>query len=187
MSCDTDKQPTLRTARLILRPFVLEDAPVVQQLAGDRAVANTTLAIPHPYEDGVAEAWIAAHSQQFQERKKCIFAVTLRDVPQVIGALELGLTLPDACGELGYWIGQAFWNRGYCTEAAHAVVNYGFSGLGLNRIQGRHLTRNTASGRVLLKLGLHHEGRLRQHRRAGPVFEDLDIYGALNTHPCCRT
>ena len=182
MSCDTDKQPILRTERLILRPFVLEDASVVQRLAGDRAVADTTLAIPHPYEDGVAEAWIAAHCQQFQERKKCIFAVTLRDIPQVIGAVELGLTLPHARGELGYSIGRTFWNRGYCTEAAQAVVDYGFSALGLHRIQGRHLTRNPASGRVLLKLGMHHEGRLRQHRRAGPVFEDVDIYGALNTH-----
>jgi [ribosomal protein S5]-alanine N-acetyltransferase len=48
--------PTLQTERLILRPFDLGDAPEVQRLAGDWEIANTTLMVPHPYEDGMAEA-----------------------------------------------------------------------------------------------------------------------------------
>lgn len=55
------KRPTLKTDRLILHPFVLSDATVVQQLAGSRNVADTTLFVPHPYLDGMAESWIAAH------------------------------------------------------------------------------------------------------------------------------
>ena len=50
--------PTLQTAQLVLRPFTLEDAPAVQRLAGAHEVASTTLTIPHPYEDGMAEEWI---------------------------------------------------------------------------------------------------------------------------------
>ncbi len=49
----------LVTSRLLLRPFTLDDAPSVQRLAGDVAVADTTDRVPHPYEDGMAEAWIA--------------------------------------------------------------------------------------------------------------------------------
>ncbi len=176
---NTDPQPTLTTERLILRPFVLEDAPTVQRLAGDRAVADTTERIPHPYEDGMAEAWIATHAQQFRDRKECTFAIVLKDGQQVIGGVSLSLTMAHARGELGYWIGREFWNRGYCTEAARAVVEYGFSGLGLHRIQGRHLSRNPASGRVMAKLGMQHEGRLREHTRKWDVFEDVDLYGKI--------
>jgi hypothetical protein len=71
---NTETQPTLTTERLILRPFVPADAKAVQRLAGDRAIADTTERIPHPYEDGMAEAWIATHAQQFRERKGCTFA-----------------------------------------------------------------------------------------------------------------
>ncbi|MDA1095813.1 MAG: GNAT family N-acetyltransferase [Chloroflexi bacterium] len=176
---NTETQPTITTERIILRPFSPEDAPVVQRLAGDRAVADTTERIPHPYEDGMAEAWIATHPQQFIERKECTFAIVLNDGEQVIGAVGLTLTMTHARGELGYWIGIEFWNQGYCTEAARAVVEYGFSGLGLHRIQARHLTRNPASGRVMVKLGMQHEGRLREHARKCDVFEDVDVYGVL--------
>ena len=176
---DGDAQPTLTTERLILRPFTMADAPAVQRLAGDRAVADTTERIPHPYEDGMAEAWIATHPQQFREQKECTFAVVPKDGQQVIGAVGLTLAMAHSRGELGYWIGHEYWNRGYCTEAARAVVDYGFSVLGLHRIQARHLTRNPASGRVMAKLGMQHEGRLREHTRKWDVFEDVDVYGVL--------
>lgn len=176
---NTETQPTLTTNRLILRPFAPEDAPDVQRLAGDRAGADTTERIPHPYKDGMAEAWIATHSQQFRDLKECTFAVVLKDDQQVIGGVSLSLTMAHARGELGYWIGREFWNHGYCTEAAQAVVEYGFSVLGLHRIQARRLSRNPASGRVIAKLCMQHEGHLRQHTRKWDVFEDVDIYGVL--------
>ena len=60
-------QPTLETERLILRPFDLSDGPRIQLLAGDESIASTTLNIPHPYEDGMAEEWIRTHQDEFEK------------------------------------------------------------------------------------------------------------------------
>ena len=175
-----DAQPTLKTARLLLRPFTLSDAADVQRLAGDRAVADTTERIPHPYEDGMAEAWISTHAERFRSLEECTFAVLLKDKHELVGAVGLTLTMAHHRGELGYWIGRDYWNRGYATEASRAVIDFGFSVLGLHRIQARHMTRNPTSGRVLEKLGMRHEGRLRGYTLKWGVFEDADIYGILS-------
>ena len=134
---DTERQPTLTTERLILRPFLPSDAPSVQRLAGDRAFGDTTERIPYPYEDGMAGAWIATYRQQFRERKECTFAIVLKDGQQVIGVVGLTLTMTHARGELDYWIGREFWNHGYCTEAARAAVEYGFLGFGTSPRSGQ--------------------------------------------------
>lgn len=174
------QQPVLETARLLLRPFRGEDAPEVQRLAGAFHIACTTLRIPHPYPDGAAEAWIASHPEQFERGEECAFAVTDRSDGRLLGCVGLELCLPHLRAELGYWITKAFWGRGYCTEAVAAVLGYGFEAWNLNRIQAQHFSRNPASGRVMQKLGMSHEGRLRQHLRKWDVFEDVEIYAILH-------
>ena len=62
------KQPTIISDRLILRPFKLADAAVVQRLAGDKVIADTTIKIPHPYRNGIAEQWIKCHKKEFKEK-----------------------------------------------------------------------------------------------------------------------
>ena len=169
----------IETARLVLRPFRMADADDVQRLAGDRAVADTTLNIPHPYEDGLAEKWISNHRDWYERREQAIFAVTLRPAGTLLGAAGLRIDDEDQRAELGYWIGRPFWGQGYCTEAARAVLQFGFEQLGLNRIFAHHFVRNPASGRVMQKLGMAHEGRLPQHVRKWDGFEDLEFYGML--------
>ena len=173
------EQPTLTTKRLILRPFTLEDAPVVQRLAGVREVADTTLNIPHPYRDGVAEAWIMTHKQLFRVGLLATFALVLGASDELIGAIGLRIEALHSRAELGYWVGVAHWGKGYCTEAGREVLAYGFNVLGLMRIHASHLTRNPASGRVMQKLGMRCEGHLRKHIRKNDVLEDLEIYAIL--------
>jgi [ribosomal protein S5]-alanine N-acetyltransferase len=176
---DRHEQPTLATPRLRLRPFELDDAYVVQQLAGAFEIADTSLDIPHPYREGVAEAWILTHKQLFRAGVLANFAVTLRLDGVVIGAIGLRIEPAHRCAELGYWIGHGYWNCGYCTEAAQALLAYGFDMLHLNRIHAAHLSRNPASGRVLQKLGMQHEGTLRQQILKWQRFEDVEKYGLL--------
>lgn len=175
------QRPTLRTRRLVLRPFSFEDAPVVQRLAGDRDIAATTLNIPHPYKGGMAEEWIGTHQEQFEKGEQAVFAITIASTGELVGAIGLGIRTEHRRAELGYWVGKPYWNHGYCTEAAAAVVQWGFDRLGLERIHATHFARNPASGRVMQKLGMKHEGMLRGHIYKWGVPEDLECYGILRS------
>jgi ribosomal-protein-alanine N-acetyltransferase len=173
------ERPIIHTARLMLRPFCEADARAVQRLAGEREVASTTLNIPHPYEDGVAAQWIGTHREQFERGESVVFAVVRRTDDDLVGAIELSISPRDSRAELGYWIGKPFWNNGYCTEAARAIVRFAFEELGMARVTANHVGRNPASGRVMQKAGMMHEGRLRRHVRRWGQFEDLELYGIL--------
>jgi ribosomal-protein-alanine N-acetyltransferase len=173
------KRPVLETQRLILRPFELTDAEDVQRLAGEREIADTTLNIAHPYEDGMAEEWIATHGEGFEAGRLCNFAITLRETGDLVGAMGLVINRRFDHAELGYWIGKPYWGRGYCTEAGQAVISYGFSNLGLHRIHASYFARNRASGRVMRKLGMKQEGVLRGHVKKWDKYEDLVLYAIL--------
>jgi RimJ/RimL family protein N-acetyltransferase len=172
--------PTIHTQRLALRPFEVSDAQVVQSLAGIGDVALTTQNIPHPYEDGMAEAWIASHRPDWDEGKLLTLAIT-EDSEGVVGAMGIRINSVHRRGEIGYWVGLPFWNRGYATESARAFLEFGFGELALNRIQARHMTRNPSSGRVLEKLGMKMEGVQRQHVLARGRFEDVAMYAILRS------
>lgn len=174
-------QRSLSTERLELRPFRLADAGAVQRLAGAREIADTTLTVPHPYEDGVAEQWIASHEEAFHAGRLAAYAITIGSSGELVGAVSLGITPAHALAELGYWIGVPFWGRGYATEAARALVQYGFTDLALNRVQSRHYVRNPASGRVMQKIGMTREGILRQAVRKWGEFEDIVLYSVLSS------
>ena len=174
-------RPTLTTERLVLRPFVLADAPAVQRLAGDREIAANTLLIPHPYPEGAAEEWIKGHDEQ---SPNLIFAITMRGVAlssagEAMGAIGLHIEQKHRRAEIGYWLGVPYWGHGYVTEAARAVVDYAFSDIGVNRVFACHFTRNPASGRVLVKLGMQHEGTMRQHIVKWDEPIDIDYYGIV--------
>lgn len=175
----THMRPTLETPRLFLRPFTLADAPTVRELAGDRDIASTTLNIPHPYEAGMAEAWIASHEEQFERGVLAAYAITRRDDGALVGAVGLAIQPSHARAELGYWVGKPYWGLGYCTEAARALLAYAFGPLRLNRVHACHFTRNPASGRVMRKLGMSYEGRHREHVRKWGAFEDVENFAIL--------
>ncbi len=170
--------PEIRTDRLVLRPLRLSDAPAVRELAGAREVAENTLTIPHPYPEGAAEAWISSLGPAFLRGELAVFALTGED-GRLIGAMGLKIEPEDGIAELGYWVGVPWWGRGYATEAARAVVAYGFRDLSLGRIWARAFVRNPASTRVLEKAGFRHEGTLRRSLRKGDELLDHHVHGIL--------
>jgi RimJ/RimL family protein N-acetyltransferase len=175
------KQPTLKTERLILRPFKMSDATEVRRLAGDKEIASTTLAIPHPYQDTDAPEWIGTHQEKFHQGEMATFAIVLPVENVLIGAIDLNIDRKHERAELGYWIGKPYWNNGYVTEAGRRIIRYGFEELGLNRIFAKHMTRNPSSGRVMEKAGMKYEGCLRQEVKKWGKFEDLNVYSILKS------
>lgn len=177
--------PTLHSERLILRPFTLDDAAEVQRLAGDKDIASTTCAIPHPYEDGMAEEWISSHAEVFENGKGINFAIALKDTDvasksELIGSISIEIDNIDKIGELGYWIGKPYWSCGYCTEAAKVILIYAFDVLKLKSIHAFYLKRNAASGRVLQKIGMYFEECFPKAVEKWGVLEDLVKYNIHN-------
>ena len=176
-------QPTVQTERLVLRPFVAADAVRLSELAGKHRIADTTVSIPHPYSPDQALDDIQKYSEEFILGTGAYFAIALREAPQdlVGGILIKTIDRPHEQGELGYWFDEAYMGRGLVTEAARAMLDYGFNTEGLNRICAYHMVRNDASGNVLARLGMRQEGRLRQMIKKWDVFEDVLVWSILRS------
>lgn len=173
--------PTLAGNRITLRPFKLGDAKRVQQLAGDYAIARTTLNMPHPYEDGLAEAWIGSLADAFAKKTLANFAVTLNSTGELVGSIGLYLTLKHQHGEAGYWIGKPHWGNGYATEALVLLLDFGFNAMNLNRVFARVFSTNPASEKVLTNNGFSYEGTFPEHVLKDEKFIDLKQFGLLRS------
>jgi len=169
----------IRTARLLLRPFTLQDAVEVRRLADDKAIAANALAIPFPYEMGMAEEWIAKHPEWRARGEQIIFAVVLKPEMHLLGALGLddqpapskrGIGILDRPRALGPGLCVRSRRGGDAARVRNARPAPGARGL---------LTRNQASARVLEKAGMAHEGTRRHHVRHWNEFEDVEEYGIL--------
>ena len=167
--------PTLETARLNLRPYNADDIAELVPLIGTREVAATTLRIPHPYTEQDGRDFLAL----LQDPVRIWLAITMREDGQQIGGMGLTVDERHQHAELGYWLGAPYWGRGYATEAALEMLRYGFEDLELHRIFASHFKHNPASGRVLRKLGMRHEGCQREHLRKWDQFVDSELYGIL--------
>jgi [ribosomal protein S5]-alanine N-acetyltransferase len=172
-------QEPISTSRLILRPFRIRDAPRVHELLQDRQIHETVPSVPYPYNNGVAERWIATHQTIYYEERGAVYAICRKN-EELIGAIALTLNRVHRSAALGYWLGVQYWNQGYCTEAAAALVDYGFSTFRCHRIQAQRFETNIGSGRVLEKIGLRQEGRLVDAFLKDGKFRTLILHGLIN-------
>jgi ribosomal-protein-alanine N-acetyltransferase len=180
LSTSPQKQPViLTTERLLLRPLTMEDIPALLPLIGAREVAATTLRIPHPYTVEDAKLFLEYCDGVWAKSEGARFGIFLRDGEKLCGGIGLESHREHNQAELGYWLGVPFWGSGYCTEAVRVVLAYGFGTLCLNRIHAGHYSGNPASGRILRKVGMSYEGRLRQHILKWGEYVDVELYGLL--------
>lgn len=147
--------PILVTERLVLRPPHADDIPELTQLANNRRVAEMLARMPHPYGEAEARSFLAMTGEK--RAAGCVYAVTLADSGAFIGCA--GLNGTDRGLELGYWIGEPYWKRGYATEAAHALVDLAFRATAIDVLNVSCRVINPASRRVIHKCGFQYAGQ----------------------------
>ena len=166
--------------RLLLDAPSDDDVAALVELAGDVAIADTTISVPHPLDEGVAREWLATLAQAVELGSAEHFAIREAAGRPLVGMVSLrGIDREHDQVELSFWIGRPFWGRGYATEAAGAAVDRAFDVLGMNRIVAHHMVRNPASGRVLARLGFRQEGLLRERVKKWGVYEDVVLMALL--------
>ncbi len=149
----------LETDRLLLRPWTLDDAASLYEVAKDPLVGPPAGWPPHKSVDDSREV-IA----QYFLQDGC-FAVTLKDDDNPIGMISLicghrsNLPIPSNEGEISYWIGSNYWGQGLIPEAMRAVIQYGFEQLNLTTQWCGYYEGNEKSKRVQEKCGFrwHHK------------------------------
>jgi len=170
--------PTLETERLTLRAFTLEDAPRVNELARDRRISDITLFIPHPHTLEDALTRIASHPERAAQGQGYSFALTFK-TGELLGGFGLNTHFEHARAEIGYWLGVPYWGQNLMTEAARAIVGWGFETLRLERIQAHVFAGNLGSIRVQEKLGMTLEGKMKKYYRKDGVFIDAELRSVL--------
>lgn len=168
--------PQIETANLILGKIQVSDIPRIIEYAGNKKIANNTLNVPHPYEEKDAISWINFANQGFEEKTHFTFSMRLKSTNEFIGGIGLNINKQFNRAELGYWMAEPFWNKGFTTEALAAILDFGFTKLELNKIFATHLIENPASGKVMIKNGMIKEGELVEHFRKEEIFKSVIQY-----------
>ena len=177
----------LETERLILRDFIKDDWQRVLEYQSDPLYLRYyewTERTPQAAQEFVG--WFLDHQKQ-NPRIKFQLAVTLKSNHLLIGNCGIRLEKAGALqADIGYELDPKHWNHGYATEAAHAILDFGFSRFGLHRVWSWCVADNTGSAHVWEKLGMKLEGRLREKEYFKGRYWDALIYAVLeaewNTH-----
>jgi RimJ/RimL family protein N-acetyltransferase len=182
----------IETERLVLREFHEDDWPAILAYWSDpryQRFYSPSTNIERSVRELVGR-FVAAQAEQ--PRRTWQLAI----VDPVDGRLlgNAGVRVNDpvlAEGNIGYELAPKHWGRGYATEAARAMLDFGFVGLQLHRIWAECVADNVASAHVLEKLGLRQEARFREHQWFRDRWWDTLIYAILDREwrgsPTCQT
>ncbi|MEV4760376.1 GNAT family N-acetyltransferase [Micromonospora sp. NPDC049559] len=172
----------LHTTRLLLREFAPADHPPVHAFASDPRVTRFTDWGPNTPEETTTFLREVTHDARALPRTRFGLAVVERAEGLLVGSIELRVTsAAHRRGTLGYALAPSRWGRGYATEAAAALLRYGFDGLGLHKINATCDPDNLGSARVLAKIGMRPEGHLRDQVRTRDGWRDRLLFAALST------
>lgn len=169
---------SLSTERLHLRTYEMKDEKAIYEIINSPGIFETTLNIPYPYPKEQVSIWIhftVKNSLYKRGYEYGIFSKTGKYIGNV-GIVNIDWLNNSA--EVTYFIGEALWGQGYATEAVQAILAFAFENLELERIQGRCMSGNLASFKVMQKCGLSYEGMARHEVIKGGKYHDV-LYAAI--------
>lgn len=171
---------TIETPRLILRQFKLSDRDnMFNNWASNNNVTHF-LTWPTHSSPAVTENVLGFWINQYENHEYYHWCIELKQTNQAIGSMGVvSLENNIDSAEIGYCIGEDYWNQGLTTEALKAVITFLFKEVDCKRISACHDVNNPNSGKVMLKSGFIHEGTLRQAARNNTGICDLDVYSIL--------
>ena len=171
--------PRLHTERLTLCEQDEKYIPQMVALANEKEVSKMLSSMPYPYYAKDARGWIETAAKKYAEKTLISFAITNKQSGDYMGNIDLMLSPEHNHATLGYWLGKPYWGKGVMSEAARAVMVYGFDTLKLRRLAAHHFHINPASGRVMEKAGMKLEGIRKAHFKKGENYLDIHDWGIL--------
>lgn len=179
---DFSKDIILQTDRLILRKINLDDIQDIFEYAKDEEVVKwVTWPVHKSIED--TKKYINFILDGYEKNKHLAFVAERKEDKKVIGTVGFAEFFVDHDkAEIGYTFGAKYWGKGYATEAAKKIIEFGFNELGLNRIQAYVFAQNEASKKVLKKSGMQFEGAPRQAFKKDGKYLDLELYAILKSN-----
>lgn len=173
--------PVIETPRLRLRKLNMRDAQDIFNYSCDPQVARYVL---WEAQRSVADAraYLRYMLRKYRAGEPASWGIELKETRRIIGTIGfMWIQRDNSSAEVGYSLARAHWNRGIMTEALQALLDYGFRGLNLNRIEAQHETENPASGAVMRKCGMLREGLLRQRMMNKGKYVDVELYAILRS------
>lgn len=168
------KHSQMESERIILRPVSLDDAEDMYEYTSDE---ETTHFIYEPHKD--LEQTKSVIANYFVKEPIGKYAMELKESNKMIGAIEFRVHEWNKSGELGFTLNRHFWGNGYMTEAGKLLLGLAFDVLGLERVYAAHEVKNSASGKVLNRLGMKCEGILRKSEMIKGALVDSAYYSIL--------
>lgn len=179
MEMDYGYMPTLETARLRLRRLNMRDAQDIYDYGRDPAVARHVLWDAYR-SVSEARSYLRFMLRKYRLGEPASWGIEWKASGRIIGTIGfMWIQRENASAEFGYSLSRLYWNRGIMTEALSALIDHGFRSMNLNRIEAQHETENPASGAVMRKCGMTHEGTLRQRMLNKGKFVDVELYAIL--------
>ncbi len=174
MFMEVEKAPGTKK-NVMVRDLDLSDVPALLEIANHKEVGQSMISLPIPFLKSDALALINEKSDRNIIKgvyeissEKLIGVFKLRDYEREHGLIELS-----------FWVNPLWWGKGYGSQAGFLMLNIAFSTPGINRVFAYHMVKNERSGKLLQRIGMTHEGVLRERVKKDNVFEDVVISAIL--------
>lgn len=146
------------------------------RLLNNKNVEKWLLQVPHPYTYEDADFWINKCLNDSGGNTDFSYAIEKDGIH--IGGIGLHKKFEHSA-EVGYWIGEEFWGKGFATEALNKILDKGFNDLNFSRIHAHVFEGNIASEKLLLKCGFEYEGFLKKCHKKGNQFLNSKLFAKV--------